>query len=415
MIIIGEGVIGITKTSMYLWPKESMPDINNLVALISIIIMLLLMWQIYFDNHPHGDYGTIKQQWWAMSHFFLHLGIVGTVEGSNRMAVFYYAAKTLTKVHNQIGALCASTPKPTKETFVASVNYTLQYLDLDKYDPRSYDWSEYYLNATLFPKKGDIYFCNTTNLDSAASSLDYYLETGIFKKFGIDRANRADAYYHTFRVTYAYLWASFGVTMLMLLIFLYIVRNKKHDLLEYLRMGFRLIIALLSIGIVFLNFAEVPFSNFISSPFVVTCICGLMAATIIIDRLCRYFGVWSFKRKYAIPPPMPDHGHGHDHAEGHSSSVDKHQSMAFGGHHTPSIANTMFPPGGYEMTPSTSSVQGGTPITPGYAGQPGTPGNLYQNGGLGSPDPQYQNTAYQSGYGAAPQQNVGYGFPAQQH
>ncbi|KAH6671945.1 bacterial low temperature requirement A protein-domain-containing protein [Halenospora varia] len=415
MIIIGEGVIGVTKSSMYLWPKEKMPDINNLVALISIIIMLLLMWQIYFDNHPHGDYGTIKQQWWAMSHFFLHLGIVGTVEGSNRMAIFYYAAKTYTNVGKQIMAICTSSTKPTKETFVASMNYTLQYLDLNKYDPRTYDWAEFYLNRTLFPKANDVYFCNVNNENSTAIIMDNLLGAGIFKKFGIEEAERSDAYFHTFRVTFAYLWASFGVTMLMLLVFLWIVRNKKHDMLEFLRMGFRLIIALLSLAMVFLQYAEVPFENFITSPVVVTTICVLMAATIIVDRLCRFFGVWSFKRKYAIPPPLPDHGHGHDHAEGHSSSVDKHQSMAFGGHHTPSIATTMFPPGGYEMTPSASSIQTGPSISPGYAGQPGTPGNLYQNGGLGSPDPQYQNTAYQSGYAGTPQQNVGYGFPAQHH
>lgn len=46
-----------------------------------------MLWQTYFDNHPHGDYGTIKQQWWALAHFFLHLGYVGVVEGSNQLAI----------------------------------------------------------------------------------------------------------------------------------------------------------------------------------------------------------------------------------------------------------------------------------------------------------------------------------------
>lgn len=54
---------------------------------IRLTIYQFMLWQTYFDNHPHGGYGTIKQQWWAGAHFCLHLGYVGVVEGSNQLAI----------------------------------------------------------------------------------------------------------------------------------------------------------------------------------------------------------------------------------------------------------------------------------------------------------------------------------------
>jgi hypothetical protein len=258
------------------------------------------------------------------------------------------------------------------------MNYTLQSLKLDSYDGRSYDWVVYYLNQTLYPDPTDPYFCDLNDEDSTAYGVRHYLRIGLFKRFGIDAAARQDAYYHTFRVTYTYLWCSFAVAMLMFLIFLWIVRHKKHDALEWIRMIFRLVIALVAVFVACISFLEVPFSHFITSPYVVTAICVFIGLTILVDRICRSLGVWSFKSKYAVPAPDP--GHGHDHSEGHGR-VDGHMSMAFGGHHHTSVDTPVFSPPGYEMAPSTASPPVQTPMLPGYAGGPNTPW-LYQNTGI---------------------------------
>jgi low temperature requirement protein LtrA len=41
MIIIGEGVIGSTKTAGMLWPTTSSPDGKGVIAMVSIIVMLV--------------------------------------------------------------------------------------------------------------------------------------------------------------------------------------------------------------------------------------------------------------------------------------------------------------------------------------------------------------------------------------
>jgi len=41
MIIIGEGVIGASKTVGYLWPTGSSPTVGNLIAILSIVILLV--------------------------------------------------------------------------------------------------------------------------------------------------------------------------------------------------------------------------------------------------------------------------------------------------------------------------------------------------------------------------------------
>jgi low temperature requirement protein LtrA len=41
LIILGEGVIGSTKTVGYIWPDEATPSGNGIFAMFSIIIMLV--------------------------------------------------------------------------------------------------------------------------------------------------------------------------------------------------------------------------------------------------------------------------------------------------------------------------------------------------------------------------------------
>jgi hypothetical protein len=342
------------------------------------------MWQIYFDNHPHGDYGTIKQQWWALSHFFLHLGIVGTVEGSNRMAVTYFATQIRTDIFYQIDNLCNPITNVTRRVFVDSLNSTLQYLKLDKYDPRSYDEVHYYLNQSLYPQLAPAP-CNLSAPDSQAVNIEYYLQKGTFKRFSIEAAPRTDGYFRTFKTTFIYLWCSVGLTMFMLLLFLWIVRRKKHDILEVIRMSVRMIITVVSGFIACLSLSEEAFLGFITSPWVVFTICALMGLTLLLDRICRFLGVRSFRRKYAIPPPSHDHSHGQDHEHGHiSPHHNKHSSMAFGIARPVSMASGTYPGQDYEMIPSPKSQkQSSRPDS--YMQQDDTPAR-YFTAGIQGPD-----------------------------
>lgn len=346
---------------------------------------------MYFDNHPHGDYGTIKQQWWALSHFFLHLGIVGTVEGSNRMAVVYYATQVYMAVWHQVDVICTMVPSASRQDFVGSLNYTLQYLKLDTYDPRGYDWTYYYLNETLYPSSTPN-FCDLDDDESVAITVRSYLVEGIFKRFKINAAPIDGAYFHTLRVTYIYLWCSFALTLFMLLLFLWIVRRKKHDALEVVRMSSRMLIAIVAIALACMAFIETTFFNFVTSPWVVATICVLLSLTLLVDRVCRFVGVRKFKKKYAIPPP-DSHGHGHGDVQ---SPSEKHSSMAFGGSGHTSMSPSIFSGQGYEVVPTTANPSPLSMPTQ-YMGH-STDQGTYFNSGIQSSSGAPQNTAYVSDY-----------------
>ncbi|KAG9228369.1 hypothetical protein BJ875DRAFT_389552 [Amylocarpus encephaloides] len=342
MIIIGEGVIGSTKTAGALWPTTSNPSAGGVVSIVCIIIMLMLMWQLYFDNHPHGHYGTIKQQ-----------------------CSFGRVLDSLC-LHN----ITITTP----QKFVTTVNATVQKLKIEKYDPRSYDIVQEYLNHTLPGSDHlDATFCDGTSEDTTYSQISYYMFKGIYARFDIappegKKYGELD-YAHTFRTTFIYLWSSVALSMLMLLIFLWIVRTKKRDLLEYFRLGFRLVLAIISFGIGCLIFSPSTFLTLVTSPFVVMLICLLMLAAILFDRAIRILGVWNFKKKYAIPPPEAAHdGHGdHDHLNPVMGTP--HES--------------------YKMEPTTTVHP--YPINNGYAGVPqAAPQGYYPH----NPQPYAQTSGY---------------------
>jgi hypothetical protein len=327
------------------------------------------MWQLYFDNHPHGHYGTIKQQWWAVSHFFLHIGYVGTVEGANRMAIFYNAITKQLNFLSQIDALCyKNTTVTSPTTFVQAINHTVEKLKIEYYDPRAYDTIQYYLGYTLNGNASgaaeDPFFCDFHNNLSDSSLIQQALVGGIYKRFNIDAPKESKygelGFYHTFETTFIYLWASVALSMIMLLIFLWIVRTKKRDVFEFVRLGWRAIIAVVAIGIACLSLHENAFITLIASPFVVTAICALMTAAVLFDRVIRVIGVWKFERHFAIPQEDSSHGHG----DGHSMSSSRpgmrpHDSYTLG----PSVTVSLFgPPSGYAGVPQMAPE--GYPISP---------------------------------------------------
>ena len=63
---------------------------------------------LYFDNHPHGHYGTIRQQIWSILHFPLQLAIVGVVEGSQQIVLARYVIKSWLKLAKDVGYYCGA-------------------------------------------------------------------------------------------------------------------------------------------------------------------------------------------------------------------------------------------------------------------------------------------------------------------
>ncbi|KAF2688788.1 hypothetical protein K458DRAFT_243114, partial [Lentithecium fluviatile CBS 122367] len=89
LIIIGEGVIGTTKTTTRIMGRLGV-YFEGCALIFAIILILMFMWTLYFDNLPRHRFGTIKQHFWMALHFPLHLAVLGVVEGAQHMALARY-------------------------------------------------------------------------------------------------------------------------------------------------------------------------------------------------------------------------------------------------------------------------------------------------------------------------------------
>jgi hypothetical protein len=278
------------------------------------------LWQAYFDNHPHGHYGTIRQQWWALLHFFLHLGYVGVVEGSNQMATFYSALKQVFSFETELFSACAL--NYSNEEFVSYINATLNYLKLEKYATLEYftvqlTFSDL-LDRTSWPDQD---MCASSDaVDYLKTNVFYPTRDGIMAKYGVMPNEEKMAFLHTLQVTYTYYWCSLALTLITLLVFLWVVRRHHRDRFEWIRMSWRVLMAILSLAIMLLRFTEEALFKYLRSPAVVVTVVAMMTLTLVIDRICRVLGVKRFKRHYQVPVDHDsdnEHRHGEHDSHGH--------------------------------------------------------------------------------------------------
>ncbi|OAL02009.1 hypothetical protein IQ06DRAFT_346610 [Phaeosphaeriaceae sp. SRC1lsM3a] len=89
LIIIGEGVIGTTKTITRTMGKNG-PTVPESSQIFCIVLILLFMWMLYFDKVPKYRFGVVKQQLWMALHLPFHLAMLGVVEGSQQLAQARY-------------------------------------------------------------------------------------------------------------------------------------------------------------------------------------------------------------------------------------------------------------------------------------------------------------------------------------
>jgi hypothetical protein len=105
MIILGEGIIGMTKSV-----TDIMRGVNDVTSssigmvICSVLIIVghdtkfsqpfnspnaqYFLYMIYYDQIDRGRFGTIRQQVWAVLHFPLHVFILLTVEGSSQFILW---------------------------------------------------------------------------------------------------------------------------------------------------------------------------------------------------------------------------------------------------------------------------------------------------------------------------------------
>ncbi|KAF1977924.1 hypothetical protein BU23DRAFT_499937 [Bimuria novae-zelandiae CBS 107.79] len=357
LIVIGEGAIGVTKTVSRLMGKYGL-EVEGCFLVMCIIVVLVLIWALYFDNFPHGHYGRIRQQVWSVLHFPFQLAIVGVVEGSQQVALARYVIKNWAKIDTSIDEYCLQ-----------------QNLDGAKLRDKLLDLLDYW----YFTSKTETYkfqaiteasiwkIGNTTDICAKENVKEFVdkdsipplfydmaidMFDGVYVGLGmklpadkLEKQTASEVALKSWKLVYLYYWSSFCMLMLCSIVFLVLIRRHRHDLFDFVSIGSR--VAALIIGGVLCALVgnEVGLYQFLGSPAVLPTCLVLIFLVLCFDKLSAVFCNWHLlKSRQPYAKEYEEHGHhGHgevnvhaEHASGHShhnsTLLDKRKSAAWSIH-----------------------------------------------------------------------------------
>lgn len=296
----------------------------------------MLLWALYFDNFPHGHYGTIRQQIWSLLHFPCQLSIVGIVEGSQQVVLARYVIKNWEKIDKGINKACYEENQDGSK-----LRDTLLYmLDYFNFDSKAETAG---LQATV---SSEIYqIGNMTGICSTANTTDYLatgtipiefhnmtralfdgVYVGLGMKLPVDKVERYTASgiaVHSWRLVYMYYWISFCLFVMCSICFLILIRRHRADLFDYVSIGARLVVLAIGGVLIALIANENALYSFLASPAVLPTCLALLFLIMCFDRLTAWFCNLHLKKSgepFAVEYSEEHHG-GHDHDPDHGQAV----------------------------------------------------------------------------------------------
>ncbi|KAF1949213.1 hypothetical protein CC80DRAFT_497674 [Byssothecium circinans] len=406
LIVIGEGAIGVTKTVSRIMGKYGL-EVEGCFLIMCIITVLVLIWALYFDNFPHGHYGTIRQQIWSLLHFPFQLAIVGVVEGSQQVALARYVIKNWEKIENSHTKYCLEENldgSKLRDKLLSLVDYWDFTAKFETYAIQEYTTDIVYQigNST------DI--CSATNVTTYSKSGDWPLEfvnmtqqlfDGVYIGLGmklpvskLEYETPQEIAIKSWKIVFVYYWASFCLLIACLLIFLVLIRRHRADVFDFVSIGSRAMALAVGAAMITLVANDGALYSFLRGPAVLPACLSLLFLVLFFDKLSAAFAnhqLLKSGKPYALEHVEHHHDrsssgsshveHGHvenvsDH-HGHSDSLASHRKSA-----TWSLSEDTIPltqavggedRGSYAMTPMMSP-----PIL--SPNQPVAGGVVHQNG-----------------------------------
>ncbi|KAF2263367.1 hypothetical protein CC78DRAFT_273413 [Lojkania enalia] len=348
LIVIGEGAIGVTKTVSRLMSKDGL-DTEGCALVMCVILVLVLIWALYFDNFPHGHYGTIRQQIWSILHFPFQLAIVGVVEGSQQVALARYVLKNYEKIEKSIIEYCFD-ENLDGATLRDALSGLVEYWQFEK-KIETYGYTEF-LNEFVWAIGNTTDVCSPENTalyeDAGEWPMEFYnLTIGMFNavyqglgmKLPIDKLEKKDAAeiaIHSWKVVYIYYWISFCMLVACSVGFLFLIRRHRVDLFDFVSVISRLIALVIGFILIALVASDDALYGFLGSPGVLPACLSLLFLILFFDKLSAVFCNWRLKKSgkpYALEE-SPDHHHHHKkHAHESSEHGLNHQYSSHHSHH----------------------------------------------------------------------------------
>lgn len=314
-----------------------------------------MIWALYFDNFPHGHYGTIRQQIWSALHFPFQLAIVGVVEGSQQVALARYVLKNWEKIDTSIEKYCMI------ENLDGSKlrDKLMELLDYWYFTSKTETQPFQYITEKTIYQIG-----NTTNICSKANATDYLaagtiptlfynmsidMFDGVYVGLGmklpadkLEKHTASEIALKSWKLVYLYYWVSFCILMACSLAFLVLIRRHRRDLFDFVSIGSRTLSLIIGAILCAMITNEVGLYQFLRSPAVLPVCLSLIFLVLCFDKLSAVFCNWHllhsgerYAKEHEEHGHHEGHGDAHEHAEHASGSShgtarhDKRKSAAW--------------------------------------------------------------------------------------
>jgi len=265
----------------------------------------MFLWQLYFDNHPHGHIeqddklGTIREVIWTLLHFPLQLAYVGVVEGIQQLTINWEVWQYFSKFEKVIVNFCQH-ELDTGKHIVDALNATIYDFKFGSNLQSSVMVDP--IKKTLFAISNITNICDTNfatgSLPTVLNTLSDQVLGGLYLYRGYSLPSflngkpdptAAEVYRSSYWVVSAYVFFSLAIVFATSALFLFFVRRHRKDIFEYIRMGARIIIMAACISIAYCN--ELLVSLLRNDGMAVAMILIIMFVVIIVDRLSRTLGI----------------------------------------------------------------------------------------------------------------------------
>lgn len=122
LIILGEGVIGLTKSITKIENLDFNFSASTIGTLISALLVIYFIYQLYFDNVQLEHFGIIRQQIWTFLHFPFHMALVLLMEGTNQFVSWRHVIEY---TNNILAPLDNPDPNQSADLYLLAVNNTI--------------------------------------------------------------------------------------------------------------------------------------------------------------------------------------------------------------------------------------------------------------------------------------------------
>ncbi|RFU25789.1 hypothetical protein B7463_g10553, partial [Scytalidium lignicola] len=243
LIVLGEGVIGLTGRIALIEKYDFSFTSAGIGTIVSSLLIIYLVYQLYFDNIQMEQFGAVRQQIWAFLHFPFHMALVLLMEGINQFVIWRHIIEALNRIFGPIDSL------PDDGTTVS------QYFNL--LNQTAYDTLEVYWPQNNDTGIVDEILTSLDNLNPASNATGNIspdmavesAETVVLELFkivledfgfeapgdveGLDPLGQISAYYEVFTLVFGYFFTCAGIVLIGIAILSWLSMTKEKRIWQY--------------------------------------------------------------------------------------------------------------------------------------------------------------------------------------